>query len=232
MSHLHIPDGVISPVWTVVSFTVLAVLLFTAVKKINYEEDKKKIPFTGMICAFMLLAMSVPLGFLPIHLNLTVLAGIVLGPWLGIISVFVVNLLLSLVGHGGITVLGLNTLIMTAEVLLGFYLFTFLKVRWRLAAASVFATVLTLSFSLILMIGIVGMTQIDPALALHEHDHHLAVEEINHDHHVSLTRFAMIVVPLGVIGITLEAVAIALIIGYLNRIRPDLIDIDNNVPQE
>ena len=112
-----------------------------------------------------------PLGFLPVHLNLTVLAGIFLGPWLGLIAVFVVNFILALLGHGGITVLGLNTLVVGSEAFLGYYIFMALRQRVRITLAASTATVLALTFSLLLMLTIVGITQIDPSLALHEHQH-------------------------------------------------------------
>jgi cobalt/nickel transport system permease protein len=169
MSHLHIPDGVIAPAWLICGFIAMTALLILAVMRAGQEEAGSRISRLGILSAFMLLAMNIPLGFLPVHLNFTVLAAFFLGPWLGVIAVFVVNVILALVGHGGLTVLGLNTLVLSSEALLGYYLFAVLRQRARLALAAAAATVLALTVSLTLMIGIVGLTQTDPLLLLHEH---------------------------------------------------------------
>jgi len=249
MSHLHIPDGVISPFWLVLGFAGTAVLLTLAVMKTGREDAKNNVPRIGIISAFMLLAMSIPLGFLPVHLNLTVLAGILLGPWLGVIAVFVVNLILALVGHGGITVVGLNTLVVGSEAVLGYYLFTALRQKVRPAVAAATATVLALVFSLSLMIGTVGLTQVNPAIALHDHHHHHGEDHqvveathpetageahqhegevhdedgLHHGEEISLARFVKIVFSIGLVGIVLEATVIALMVGYLLKVRPDLV---------
>ncbi len=249
MSHLHIPDGVISPFWLAVGFIGMAVLLALAINRAGKADMGNKVSRVGIFSAFMLLAMSIPLGFLPMHLNLTVLAGIFLGPWLGVIAVFVVNFILALLGHGGITVLGFNTLILGSEVLLGYYVFMMLRSRIRVTQAASAATVMALTVSLCLMLAVVGFTQVDPALAFHNHQHNSEKEqqavaivqnEISGDkqslgeeettpegspfgEHISLARFALIILPFAAVGIALETVIITLIIGYIFKIRPDLI---------
>jgi len=249
MSHLHIPDGVISPVWLVLGFIGMAALLTLAIVRAGSEGVRSKVYHVGIVSAIMLLAMSVPLGFLPVHLNLAVLAGIFLGPWLGVIAVFVVNLILALFGHGGITVLGLNTLVVGSEVMLGYYLFSALRQRVRLALAAATATTLALVFSLLLMVGIVGLTRIDPVLVLNDHHHgreeyhqvvqtmHLetagkiqedeeeghSLKELYHEQQISLARFVLIVLPIGMVGIVLETVVTTLVVDYVFKVRPDLI---------
>lgn len=243
MSHLHIPDGVIAPVWFICGYLGMAALLTLAVRQVSREEVASKIPRLGVLSAFMLLAMNIPLGFIPTHLNLTVLAAILLGPWLGVIAVFVVNLLLALVGHGGITVMGLNVLVLSSEALLGYYLFAALRQRVRLELATATATVVALTASLALMIGIVGLTQIDLLWLLQEHQHGQEAEtqtaatmapqiegdvqeseaEGRHSQHTSLNRFVMLVVPIGMVGIVLEAIAVTLLTSFILKVRPDLI---------
>jgi len=75
----------------------------------------------------MLVAMS--LEILPIfyHINLSVVAGILLGPALGFLAAFIANLILAFMGHGGITVIGLNTLLLGSEAVLGHTLFYLLS---------------------------------------------------------------------------------------------------------
>jgi len=213
-------------VWLVLGFTGTAALLALATLRMRREEITSSLPRLSVICAFMLLAMSVPLGFLPTHLNLTVLAGILLGPWLGIIASFIVNLILALVGHGGITVVGLNTLVVGSEVVLGYNLFKALSRRVRPVLAAALATALALLVSTALMIGLVGLTQIEPSLLLHDHDFgHEEEHGIGVPQEISLARFAQIVLPISLVGIILESTVTSLLIGYLLKVKPDLIDI-------
>ena len=99
----------------------------------------------------------VPLAY---HINLTVVAGVLLGPWLGIIAAFIVVVILALMGHGGVTVIGLNTLMIATEIVLGGALVRSLVAllgRSRIRVASGLATVLTLAVSTTLLVGIVAI---------------------------------------------------------------------------
>ncbi len=62
-------------------------------------------------------------------MNLTVIAGVLLGPVLSVIAAFIVEVVLAMLGHGGVTVLGLNTLMISAEMVLGWALFRALVAR-------------------------------------------------------------------------------------------------------
>jgi cobalt/nickel transport system permease protein len=52
--------------------------------------------------------------FLAYHVNLSVVAGILLRPSLGFLAAFITNLMLAFSGQG-ITVIGLNTLLLGSE---------------------------------------------------------------------------------------------------------------------
>ncbi len=226
MSHLHIPDGVLAPMWLLGGFGATAVVLFFATAWLKGEGGQRRLPRLGVVTAFMLLAMSIPLGFLPAHLNLTVLAGMLLGPWLGVMAVFVANLFLALVGHGGLSVLGLNTMVLGSEVVVGYYLFRLLRSRIHLVGAAALATCLTLTLSLGLMFGVVALSGENPVLFLEEEEvEWLAIgTAAGTDGILSMTRFIRLVLPIGLVGMVLETVVIALIIRYLHRVRPDLVE--------
>jgi len=97
-------------------------------------------------------------------------------------------------------------------------------VRPVLAAA--LATALALLVSTALMIGLVGLTQIEPSLLLHDHDFgHEEEHGIGVPQEISLARFAQIVLPISLVGIILESTVTSLLIGYLLKVKPDLIDI-------
>ncbi|AOY75899.1 energy-coupling factor ABC transporter permease [Clostridium formicaceticum] len=240
MSHIHMPDGIISAPWWVSGYFLTLMTMLWILKSMDKEEVRKKIPFTGIAAAIMLLGMSVPLVIVPVHLSLAVLTGILIGPKLGFLAVFVVNIILAFFGHGGITIVGLNTLIIGSEVFIGFYLFKYFTQRLHKVMGTVIATVIALLVSTTLMVGVVGMTAgLTEALPHHhgeEHhqEEHYVEEEYDEHHHGELqeevtkikylvfTGWRAVFLILSA-GILLESLGTALIIRYFLKVRPDLI---------
>ncbi len=240
MSHLHLTDGMITPVWCALGYVIAAAVLALCVYKIRGTDSVKRAPLIGLISALMLLTMSVPLGFLPFHLNLTVLLAVIAGPYVGFIAVLVVNFILSLIGHGGITVVGINSLIIGIEVFLGYALFSLLGRKCNVAVSALAAVVVTLLVSTSAMVGTVLFTNTNPAVIL-PHEHYAGelhgeeeVESGLHDEDESLAQAAAEVklfslsgiVAIAVIllfGIILEAAVTMFVVSFLKRTRPDLI---------
>jgi len=160
MSHIHIPDGVL-PVWLWVGGWALALGLITLAARFGGRAGARRaVPLIGAVSALVLVAMSSEIVPIAYHINLTVVAGVLLGPWLGAISAFIVVLVLALLGHGGITVVGLNTLMIAAEMAIGWALVrggVRLLGRTRVGAVSGVATVLTLAITTSLLVGIVAL---------------------------------------------------------------------------
>ncbi len=160
MSHIHIPDGVL-PLWLWLSGWVVAlVLVAIAGRAAERAEVRRKVPLLAVVSGLMLVAMSSEVIPIAYHVNLTVVAGVLLGPPLSIIAAFIVEVVLAMLGHGGVTVLGLNTLMISAEMIAGWALFSALiglmgrdRVRW----AAAISTVLTLAFTTTLLVGIVAL---------------------------------------------------------------------------
>ncbi len=234
MSHLHIPDGVIPVVWLVIGYLLTGIILALALRRVRRDEASQRLPRLGIVAALMLVGMSVEIGIIGYHVNLSVLAGILLGPWLGFIAAFIVNLILALFGHGGITVVGLNTLIIGSETMIGGALFRALQKRLSVQWAAAIAVVVTLAISTTLMIGIIALTRTEPALAFHgptgnEPAPLLSFELLpgqgneNPMANLDLARFAELVYALGAIGWVIEAAFTAAVIGFLARTRPDLV---------
>src|SRR4030067_299949 len=148
MSHIHLPDGVL-PIWLWVAGFIGAVLVGVILLKLHKKEDlSRRLPLLGMMAAVMVLGASVEIVPIAYHINLTVISGILLGPSLIFLATLVVNVILALFGHGGITVLGLNTLTLSIEGILGYYLFRlFWKLLKRITPAVFLATFLALIFS-------------------------------------------------------------------------------------
>jgi len=216
MTHMHIPDGIL-PVWLWVSgFLIMACLLAVSLYRLRGMDMKKKIPLLGVLSAVMLVAMSLEIIPIAYHLNLSVATGILLGPSLGFVAAVIVNLMLAFLGHGGITVIGLNTILLGTEAMLGhtfFYLLTKrLSTYWRASLS----TVLALLLVSLLLIAIVGISHVDPQAYSHEHGHDAAGTS-------SLANFAIVVLSLGVIGWIIEGAITGAVIRFISQVRPDLL---------
>jgi len=252
MSHIHIPDGIL-PLWLIAAGWVLAlVLLLLSAWRLRGLEARRKMPLLGVMAALMLVGMSTEFVPIAYHVNLTVLTGIVVGPAMGFLAAFIVNLILALFGHGGITVVGLNTLIIGLECVLGYYIFRalwgFLKTRCSVVVPTAAAVVITLFISAMLLIGVVALANVDPGKARETGSLDAATlsfkgvfeggllsnrvlnpekETIDNfyirDSGVNLGRFAAAVLLLGVIGWILEAMITAVIVQFIYRVRRELI---------
>ena len=136
--------------------------------------------------------------------------------------------MLALIGHGGITVVGLNTLLLGTEALLGhtlFYLFRRgLPVFWSAALS----TAISLFLASLLLIGIIGISRIDSELFAHHHEHEGGVTEQTHEQHheperSALRTFAVIVLSLGSIGWIIEGAITGAVIQFISKVMPDLV---------
>ena len=82
----------------------------------------EKSPLIGVMAALMTVAMSfalVPIAYEP---HLTVLPGILLGPVYGFIAGLIFIILRWLMGDGAVTLIGINALLMGAEITVGYLL--------------------------------------------------------------------------------------------------------------
>jgi cobalt/nickel transport system permease protein len=253
MSHIHIPDGVL-PLWLVVAGWVvtLALLLLTA-RRLSGPDARRKIPMLGVMAALMLVGMSTEFVPIAYHANLTVLAGIIVGPAMGFLAAFIVDLILALLGHGGITVVGLNTIIIGAECVLGYFIFhgllRLLGTRPKSVAAPAAASVMvTLFITTMMLIGVVALSKLDPGKVRETGAFQVAPFRFENpfqagvlsnrvvdpergamgdfyirDSGINLGRFASAVLLLGFIGWILEAVITAAIVQFIYRVRRDLV---------
>lgn len=230
MTHMHIPDGIL-PVWLwAAGFLVMALVLGLSLFLLRTADMKKKIPLLGALSAVMLVAMSIPI-LPPYHINLSVVSGILLGPALGFMAAFIANLFL--IGHhgGGISVLGLNTLLLGSEAVLGHTFFFLLTRRFPVFWRAAVATVLTLVVTSFMLIGIVAVSGADPARFLHDAEHAGHTGETR----VSVHMFAAMVLTLGAVGWLIEAAITGAVLKFVSQVKPDLLQHilhDERPPQE
>jgi cobalt/nickel transport system permease protein len=245
MSHLHVPDGIL-PLWLIlVGWLATVLMLAVAMHALRGRERARTVPQIGIVSALLIAAMSTEIVPIAYHANLTVLAGIILGPAGGVVAAFAVNLILALFGHGGITVVGLNTVVIGSETVLGyvlFYLFVRLLPR-HVGVAAGMATVITLFLSTSLSIGIIALSQINPAEArdmgsLNPHTLSFSnpfkegvlanrivtpEQEGGASSTLSLKRFAEAMYALGAIGWALESLLTGFLVSFVARVRPSLL---------
>jgi len=118
---MHISEGILS--WQALAGGGALALAGTAVG--IRQLDHEKIPQTGMLSAAFFVAslIHIPLGPSSVHLILNGLVGLILG-WSAFPAIFIALLLQAvLFQYGGITTLGVNTVIMALPALLSYCLF-------------------------------------------------------------------------------------------------------------
>jgi len=118
---MHISEGVLSP--AVLAGGVALTVVGTAIglKKMDYEA----IPRVAILSAAFFVAslIHVPVGPVGLHLVLNGLMGLLLG-WLAVPAILIALFLQALLFQfGGLTVLGVNTVIMALPAVVCFYLF-------------------------------------------------------------------------------------------------------------
>ena len=125
---LHIPDGFLSIVVSIVCWVITVTTLSVAISKTNKSLGEKQIPLMGVMAAFIFAAQMINFpvaGGTSGHLLGGALAAIVLGPWAAMLvmtSVIAVQALLF--QDGGLVVMGANILnmgLITAAIGYGLY---------------------------------------------------------------------------------------------------------------
>jgi cobalt/nickel transport system permease protein len=240
MSHIHLPDGIL-PVWLwILGWILLAGLLFIFKGQFQKEKFSSKIPLLAMFAAVMVISMSLEIVPLFYHINLSVVSGIILGPAWFILCSFVVNLILASFGHGGITVVGLNSLVISVEGVLGYFLFKALRrILKKISWAGFVSTFLSLLLSTFLVLGIValGKTDLSGAFGIGQKFHAgkstglLKFETGEKETHkqeslpqFDFRKFLILILGFGSIGWVLEGLITSGILTYLNKVRPGILE--------
>lgn len=149
---MHLAEGIV-PAYTVAAGGALAAA--GTVIGLRRMDDDRVIQVAVMSSAlFVASLIHVPAGPVPVHLILNGLAGVILG-W-AIFPAYLTALLLQVLffGYGGITTLGINTVIMSVPGLLCHYLFAGTlhnATRERAFAIGVATGVIAIAFSCVLL---------------------------------------------------------------------------------
>ena len=212
MAHIHLEDGSFTLFWVVVWWAIALVVICAALIRVRSAKktDNRKITLAAFCAAaaFAIFQVSIPL-FGGVHLNLTPLIGILLGPAIGSFVILIINILSAALGHGGWGLIGANLLINVIEVVVAYTLFRALKkilpgafARGGIATlASLFCGNLAM-IVIVLVSGIQGVTQSTSQML------------------VGLTLLAGVNMGVAII----EAVITGMIITYIIRMRPDMLE--------
>jgi cobalt/nickel transport system permease protein len=207
MSHLHIPDGVL-PVLMWAPALGLALLLLVLGARALRGASPQRLAYQSALGALVLAAMVVelPLGPLDYHLTLVGPVGVLLGPAAIFQVVFVASAILALVGHGGLTVVGLNALVLGAGGALARPVYVACARRWAPPVALTAATAVTQIVSGAIWLAVMAVA--------------MRVQAVG-PHRVRLV--AAVAFPLYLAGIVIESVVAFGIARFISRVRPDLL---------
>src|SRR4026207_1859462 len=125
---LHIPDGFLSLVVSIICWVITALTLSVAISRTNKSLGEKQVPLMGIMAAFIFAAQMINFpvaGGTSGHLLGGALAAIVLGPWAAMLVMTAVIAVQSLLFQdGGLLVMGANILnmgLLTAALGYGLY---------------------------------------------------------------------------------------------------------------
>lgn len=211
MAHIHLEDGSFSLIWVIIWWIVALVLISVALWSLRSEgtKNQKRITIAAFVtaAAFAVFQINIPL-FGGVHMNLTPLIGILVGPVLGTLVILIINILSAAIGHGGWGLVGANVLINLSEVTVAYLIFrgtrSLIPDLFSRAGLATFAGLFCgnlVMVAVILISGIQGVTQTTGQV---------------------LTGLSLIIaVNMGVAVI--EALLTGLIVRYIGKVRPDIL---------
>jgi len=211
---MHIPDGILPAPVCIGGYALAAPLLGYALRKINRMPDvTEQIPKASLLTAAFFIASSIHIPIPPasVHLVLNGLLGAVLGYFA--VPAIAIGLFLQAVmfGHGGLTTLGVNTVMMGLPALLAAWVFRLRHRFGRLGARradllfAFLAGAMGLGLAAIIFFGLILATLPSELDAQTER---LAVYGLVASH-----------VPLALI----EGVFTAMLVSFLRRVKPELL---------
>jgi cobalt/nickel transport system permease protein len=172
---VHISDGVLSPIWLAGGFLGAAVLIVLGAWRIRDDD----LPRVALLTAafFVVSFIHVNVGPTSVHLLLTGLLGVILGRRAALAIPVALFFQAVLAQHGGITALGVNSVILTVPALLAWQMYqAFEAVPWGrrpwfrelLVALCTFSWILSVVFSFALLLSNRGsrLSQVDPSSAI------------------------------------------------------------------
>ena len=129
---------------------------------------------------------------------------------------------IGILGHGGITVVGLNTLIVGSEALFGWLFYNILKRFLTRRTSAGISALIAIIISGLLVICVISITNLEPEMVFHLHEGHSLSDNL-HQHSNSIYAFALTVSPIILLGGAIEALITSLIVSYIRKVKPDIL---------
>ena len=214
---MHIPDGLLDPITTISLWVIIVVILILAYfrlkKSFQDEHSDKIVPYIGVLAAvifaFQFVNYPIP-GGTSGHLVGGTLVAVILGPWASVTVLFLILVVQSFFGDGGITALGANAFNMgIIGGMVGFYIViglvrilgkTSMRKEYRVTVATAIGSYIAILLAASVCgveLGLAGAIPMEIA--------------------ISTMVFWHIFIGIG------EAVISGLIIFYIYKVKPDLI---------
>ena len=211
MAHIHLPDGSFTIFWALAWWICALALIGAALIWARRRRlGAREITVAAFVTAASFAVFQVEIPFFGgVHLNLTPLTGILAGPVLGSLIVFIVNILSAATGHGGWGLIGANILVNFSEVMTGYLTFRALKrVTSSLFSRAGIATFAGLFMGNIVMIAIILVSGIQ------------GVTQTSLQIFTGLS--ILVAVNMGVAVV--EAFVTGFIVEYMGKVKPDFLD--------
>jgi cobalt/nickel transport system permease protein len=209
MAHIHLPDGVLPLQWVLFWWLLALALLGVAlIATRKHPIAIQRLALAGMLAAVAFAVFQINIPFAGgVHLGLTPLIGILAGPGIGSLIIFIVNLLSAAVGHGGWGVVGANTLVNFSEITVAFYVFRMTRGRLKMFTRGAVAAILGLLVGNVVFLVVLVMSGIQGS-------------EL---HGVTLLTYLIQIPILNMIVAVAEAIITGFVVEYLSKVRPDLL---------
>jgi cobalt/nickel transport system permease protein len=209
MAHIHLPDGVLSIQWVLFWWLLaLALLVVALVATRRRTIAIQRLAIAGMLAAVSFAVFQINIPFAGgVHMNLTPLIGILVGPGIGSLVIFIVNLLSAAVGHGGWGLVGANTIVNMSEIAVAFYVFRMTRGRLEMFTRGAVAAISGLLVGNVVFLVVLVVSGIQ-GIELHG---------------VALLPYLIQIVILNLIVAVVEAVVTGFVVEYLSKVRPDLL---------
>jgi cobalt/nickel transport system permease protein len=218
---MHIPDGILPTAVSVAGYATTGAATWYSLRKINQKEDPREgIPAASLLTAAFFVAswIHIPIPPTSVHLVLNGLLGAVLG-WYAFPAVLIGLFFQAVMfQHGGLTTLGVNAAMMGLPALVAYFIFRLRHVLtarldragrgYKVASGGLGFAAGAIGLGLSATISLVLLITTIPG--------HLDVQA----ERASIYALTLAHVPL----MALEGVLTALVVLFLERVRPELLE--------
>jgi len=229
---MHISEGVLPGSVLIAGWILTSVLIIASVmwSRKRFENLSEKIPLVAAITAafFVACLFRIPVPPTSLHLVLSGMVGIVLGP-LAFICIFVGLVLQAiLLQNGGITVLGVNSFVMGFPAMLAYFVFKACSKKLNSSisagAASVFTIILsTVILAVVLYVSGITFGSLDALYDIVANIPVLStIASALSGTNFGLTLFLLMVMnfPLMIV----EGIICAFIIPFIEKVKPEMLE--------